>query len=201
MYDRKRDYLRRRRDRRMEEDHRRRRSRDGYEHGYDYTYRHDEARRMRDRAYEQGYSQGYDHASRRMSRDGAYNVGHYIYDVPEHVPHIPTEYKGYDSDDEEMHEYKRDLEDWVSKLRHKDLYALPKHEIIKKAKDMGVRFDKYDEEDFYAMYLLHMSIYFNHGKDPHSFIAMARAFLENECLGTAPEERTCKYLYHMGLGE
>jgi hypothetical protein len=116
---------------------------------------------------------------------------------------MPVEYKGYDMhhESEEMQEYKQDLEEWVHKLKSKDMYNLPKHEVIKKAKDMGVRFEHFDEEEFYAMYLLHMNIYPNHGKDPHSFIAMTRAFMECDCFNVHPEERVCKYLYHLGLGE
>lgn len=193
MYDRKHDYLRRRRDQRS------RRSRDS-------MYAQDEARRrMRDSAYQQGYAQGYDHASRRdhaYRQDGTYNVGHYIYDVPEHVPHMPVEYKGYDSHaGGETQEYKRDLVEWERKLKSKDMYNLPKHEVIKKAKEMGVRFDQYEEDEFYTMYLLHMNLYTNHGKDPHAFIAMTRAFLESDCFDTHPEERVCKFLYHLGLDE
>lgn len=53
----------------------------------------------------------------------------------------------------------------------------------------------------FTMYLLHMNLYSNHGKDPHAFIAMTRAFLESDCFDTHPEERVCKFLYHLGLDE
>ena len=118
----------------------------------------------------------------------AYEVGHYIYGPD-----------GSDYDD--MHEYHKDLEEWIHKLRHHDRFNLPKDEIIKKAKDMNVSFHNYDEMEFYAVYLMLISDFKHVANDPHHYLAMAKEWLEDDDIARRGSEKVCAYLYTIVLGE
>ena len=182
-------YLRdkaRKRRRRDSMDHARRRGRnyDRYDHterDYMGTYRAD-SRDMAD-----NYDRHYEHGGQYMYPTH-YEVGHYIYGPD-----------GADYDD--MHEYHKDLEEWMHKLKRYDRFGLPKEEVIKKAKEMGVKFHDFDEMEFYITYLMLISDFKHISNDPHQYLAMAKEWLEDDDIKRRGSEKICAYLYSIVLGE
>lgn len=118
----------------------------------------------------------------------AYGVGHYIYGPD-----------GRDYDD--AHEYHKDLEEWIHKLKRHDRFNLSKEEVLKKAKEMNVMFHNYDEMEFYAVYLMLISDFKHTANDPHFYLAMAKEWLEDDDIARRGSEKVCAYLYTIVLGE
>ncbi len=103
-----------------------------------------------------------------------------------------------DMNDKEYHE---DLKEWVKKLKKHDRFSLPKDQVIETAKQMEVKFDEYDEEEYYAIYLMHISDYPAVSNDARMYMGMAKAWLEDKDLKIEPSEKVCKYLYEIVLAE
>lgn len=199
MYDRTMDYLKRRADKKRGMRDRTQHSSSDY--GYmKHEYTQDHARRRYDAAM--------DRARRRRGRprnsdktsgqDRHYGVGHYIYDDPagrEYVPLMHPDYADHDK------EYEKDLHEWTERLRSKDRFGEDKYNIIMKARNMGAKFDEYTEEEFYVIYLMMVSDYGQIAKEPHTFILMAKAFLEDDDIAVNPSEKVCKYLYEIVLDD
>ena len=97
-------------------------------------------------------------------------------------------------------EYAEDLEYWTRKLKNKDKFNLPKQEVINKAKTMGAKFNEYSEEEFYAIYLMMVSDY-SIANEPHTYLAMAKQFLEDDDIPISGSEKVCKYLYEIVLND
>lgn len=133
------------------------------------------------------YDRHYEHGGQYMY-PAPYNVGHYLY---------APDGKDYD----ESHEYHKELEEWVHNLKHFDRFGLPKEEVLKKAREMGVKFHEYDELEFYATYLMVMSDFKHVANDPHQYLAMAKEWLEDKDAKRQGSEKLCAYLYTIVLGE
>lgn len=196
---RKRYYLRDRVERRMS---RRNRGRDrGYypmdDYDYDREHNHSDYNRRneymrRDEKYPMDYEQyresyGYDdydirgdYARRRMNR--------------------PYNYRDYADDDYEE-EYEEDLKEWIEKLKKKDRFGLTKDQVIQRAKEMQVSFKDFDEEEYYAIYLMHVSDYPSVSNDSRVYLGMAKSWLEDDDIAVDPSEKVCKYLYEIVLDE
>ena len=99
------------------------------------------------------------------------------------------------------HEYKADLKEWIEKLKHKDKFKLSGPDIIHKAKVMGISFNDYDELEFEAVYYMLISDFGSISNDPHTYIMMAKAFLEDDDIEVSPSEKLCIYLYKIVKGE
>lgn len=175
---------------------RRRRSRDMMHHDYarsrrgrydrtEYGYMEDN--RSDYRSMDSTYDRYHEHGGQYMYPT-AYGVGHYIYGPD-----------GKDYDD--AHEYHKELESWIHSLKREDRFGLPKEEVLKKAKDMGVRFHDYDEAEFYAVYLMLISDFKHIANDPHQYLAMAKEWLEDKDAKRQGSEKVCAYLYTIVLGE
>lgn len=117
-----------------------------------------------------------------------YSVGHYLYD-------------GEYDDEYDAKEYHKDLEEWMHKLKHHDHFGLSKEEVLKKAKDMGVRFKDYDELEFYVTYLMMISDYKHVPNDPHQYLTLAKEWLEDDDVERKGSEKLCAYYYSIVLGE
>lgn len=111
------------------------------------------------------------------------------------------DYRSDYSDEDYDEEYYEDLEKWIKKLKKDDRFGLNKEQVIQKAQEMGVSFKDYDEEEFYAIYLMHMSDYPQVANEPHTYLAMAKAWLEDKDLHIEPSEKVCKYLYEIVMAE
>lgn len=138
----------------------------------------------------------YDYArGGRSSRGGRgdYNMNDYGYDYN-------YDYASYDYAKEDE-EYKKELKEWTEKLKSKDRFGWAKENVIPKAKEMGVKFDHYTEDEFFATYLMQVSDYKNVSNDPHMYLVLAKQFLEDDDAKLKGSEKLCKYLYAIVLGE
>lgn len=181
--DRRADYMRDRRDRQMQKDQRRR------DYGYDMDYAYDYARgRDRNEYYEdQRASRGGDYAIRGIGRPREYNKR-------------DRDYRDYADEDYEE-EYKEDLEEWTKKLKKYDRFNMPKEQLFAIAKQMGINFNEYDEEELYAIYLMQVSDYPSISNEPRVYLEMAKSWLEDKDLKIDPSEKVCKYLYEIVMAD
>lgn len=134
---------------------------------------------------------------RRMHED-------YDDDEEEDYNNNQYDYNDYDyamEDEYNEEQYMKDLKKWIKKLKGKDKFELPKQEVLKKAEEMKIEFEEYSEEEFYAIYLMLVSDYPNIADNPHTYIVMAKQFLEDDDVNVSPSEKVCKYLYEIVLNE
>ena len=103
--------------------------------------------------------------------------------------------------DGESKEYEHDLKDWIDRLKRKDRFGSTKDDIIRKAKSMDVKFDHFDEDEFYATYLMMVSDYKHVANDPHHYLAMAKEWLMDDDVALTGSDKLCAYLYTIVLGE
>lgn len=106
----------------------------------------------------------------------------------------------YGSGDMEK-EYEEELEKWIEKLKRKETIKVPKEQVLQQARNMGIKFDEYDEKEFYATYLMVMSDYPSISGEYNIYIKMAKDWLEDDDIALSPSEKLCKYLYTIVLGE
>ena len=152
-----------------------------------YRGRHVEPRFEEHRPYRREYDYGYDYDESRYRRE-----------EPRHRYEERSSKYEYDDLDKE---YKSDLKEWIEKLKHKDKFRLSTPDIIHKAKSMGVRFEDYDEVEFEAVYYMLISDFTNISNDPHTYLAMAKSFLEDDDIEVSPSEKVCIYFYKIVKGE
>ena len=106
--------------------------------------------------------------------------------------------RNYDyGEDEDEREYKEGLHHFIERLKRQDKFNLSKEQVISHAKSMGVKFDRYDEDEFYATYLMMISDYKDMGNEPAFFVKMAKKFLEDEDSERQGSEKLCAYLYEV----
>lgn len=168
-------------------------------HYYPMDYRGNRAERgysrdieMRgDRYYPERYDMGYERPYER-NRMGEYDMN---YDYRGR-----RDYRDYANEDYDK-EYHDDLMEWIKKLKKDDRYGLSKEQVINKAREMGVAFKDFDEDEFYAIYLMHVSDYPFIANEPHTYLAMAKAWLEDSDLEIDPDEKVCKYLYEIVMAD
>lgn len=147
------------------------------------------------RDYRRYYSD-YDYDSRGDSRDNR------DYARGDNRDSDYRDYRDYDYRDSSYDkEYEEDLKKWIEKLKGQDRFSLGKEQAIQRAKTMGVNFKEYSEEEFYAIYLMHVSDYPTIANEPHTYLAMAKAWLEDKDLKIEPSEKVCKYLYEIVMAE
>ena len=103
--------------------------------------------------------------------------------------------------DGEERDYEEKLKEWINKLKKKDRFGSTKEDIIRKAKSMDVKFDKFDEDEFYATYLMMVSDYKHVANDPHHYLAMAKEWLMDDDVELTGSDKLCAYLYTIVLGE
>ena len=98
-------------------------------------------------------------------------------------------------------EYEDDLKRWVSRLRRKSNSQYSMQDVIEHAKQMGIKFDEFTEDEFYAVYLMKLSDYPFLGSEPKVYIKMAKAFFEDDDIAVSPSEKLCIYYYKIVKGE
>ena len=163
---------------------------------YDYN---DYATQYRD------YSMGDEHyGQHRMYQQPMQMTGRYAMDYSGRRDYR-SDYNDYDYNDYNDYgseeEYKKDLKEWTKKLKMKDKFGVPEKEIIEKAKQMGVKFKDYTEEEYLATYYMLMSDFTHVGNDVHMYLAMAKEFLEDKDIAVSPSEKLCIYMYKIVKGE
>lgn len=110
---------------------------------------------------------------------------------------------GYDYDyaDEDMEkEWKEHLKKWQEELKRYDRFNMPKDQVIQNAKQMGVEFDKYNEEEFLTTYYMVMSDYPSIANEPHTYISLAKDWLEDEDSKLKGSDKLCAYYYEVIKG-
>lgn len=98
-------------------------------------------------------------------------------------------------------DYHKDLEEWTDKLKKFDRFNLSREQVIANAKQMGVKFDEYSEDEFYTIYLMHISDYPSVANEPHTYLAMTKAWLEDKDLHIDGSEKVCKYMYEIVMAD
>lgn len=97
--------------------------------------------------------------------------------------------------------YHEDIKRWTEKLKRKDRFKIPKEEVISNAKQMGVKFEDFSEDEFYAVYLMMVSDYKAVANDFRSYLNMAKEWLEDDDIEVSPSEKLCIYFYEIVKGE
>lgn len=160
---------------------------------YDSRYDNRDYADYRGQDYHYGYEQ-YGERNRPMEYE-MYGVGTIS------SPYDRRDYRGdYSSEDMEK-EYHEDLKELIEKLKKHDRFGLPKEDIIKRAKQKGVTFSKYNEEEFIAVYYMMISDYKTIANDPMAYIHLAKEWLEDDDIMVSPSEKLCIYLYKIIKGE
>ena len=202
------EYLRDRAERRMSRGGR------GRDRGYypmdDYDYAPERNRerytrrseyRNRDENYPMEYEQRREY-DRNYDYDMRGDYGDYRGDYARRGVGRPREYDRRDyADDDYDKEYEEDLHKWIEKLKRKDRFGLSKDQVIQKAKEMRVEFKDFDEEEFYAIYLMQVSDYPSISNDSRMYLSMAKSWLEDDDIAVDPSEKVCKYLYEIVMPE
>lgn len=172
-------------------------NRDQYDNRYSSgrdRYRYPDERDYMDYDYSRESRRMYESDMRRPYRDNAIGgIGR------------PREYNRRDrrdyAEEDYDQEYEEDLKKWILKLKRADRFGLSKDQVVQKAKEMKVDFKEYDEEEFYAIYLMHISDYPSIANEPHTYLAMAKSWLEDKDLQISPSEKVCKYMYEIVMAE
>ena len=177
------------------------------------------SRRMRDRGMDYShdmpeYDSRYDYRGNSYNRGQDYHRGseyprehsrpmqYELYGVGGMRPRMDYNYDyGYDYAKESEKEYEKDLHEWAEKLKKKDRFGWSKEQVIQQARNMGVKFEEYDEMEFYVTYLMQMSDYPKVANEPHTYLAMAKAFLEDDDVEMKGSEKLCAYFYTIVKGE
>lgn len=101
----------------------------------------------------------------------------------------------------EEEKWQKDLERWIEKLKRKDRFNQKMEDVIGQAKQMGVKFDQFSEEEFYATYLMMVSDYKTLSNEPRMYMSMAKEWLMDDDIETSPSEKLCIYFYEIVKGE
>jgi hypothetical protein len=125
---------------------------------------------------------------KNRGRDYGYDMNYdYNYDM-----------RDYASEEEE---WKKHLKKWCEELKHYDKFNMPKDQVINQARQMKVKFDNYNEEEFYATYLMKISDdEDNLISNPQMAIIMAKNFLEDKDSKLKGSDKLCAYYYEIIKG-
>lgn len=185
--------------------HRDNRDRGGY---YDirgeYDSKYDNRDYARSSRRDRGYSMSDEHYGEHTPYYEMYGIGamypHDYEDYGRRTYH--SDYRGMDYGEEEMEkEYHEDLQEWIDKMKSKDRFKLSKEQITQQAKNMGVRFDKFNELEFYAIYLAMVTDYKSINGDYNMYLRMTKDFFEDDDIEVSPSEKVYIYLYNIVKGE
>lgn len=152
-------------------------------------------RPMHDMNYDMG---DYDMArGRGRSRGGRSGRRDYDYDY-----NYDYDYEDYDYDmrdyEEEDKEWKKHLKKWCEDLKQHDRFNMPKDQILHSAKQMGIKFEDYNEEEFLTTYYMILSDYSNQLiPNPQEAILFAKDWLEDKDSDLKGSEKLCAYYYEV----
>ena len=66
---------------------------------------------------------------------------------------------------------------------------------------MNVQFDEFNEDEFYAVYLMMVSDYKTASADFRGYLQMAKEWLLDDDIEVSPEEKLCIYYYEIVKGK
>ena len=145
-----------------------------------------------------GYSDGY-YGGERYRQPGGMGP----YDEHMYGHHMMGDYRGdyndYADYSKEDEEYKKDLHEWIHKMKNKDRFGWSKEQVINSAKQMGVSFDNYSDDEFYAIYLAMVTDYKSLGNEPRIYLTLAKEWLHDDDTALVGSEKVCAYLYDIVL--
>lgn len=110
---------------------------------------------------------------------------------------------GYDYASGDMEkEWEEEMEKWCKELKKHDKFGnMPKEEIIHQARQMGARFDDYNEKEFLTTYYMMMSDYkMDMLNSPQAYMILAKDFLEDKDSELKGSEKLCAYYYEVVKG-
>ena len=125
------------------------------------------------------------------SRDVNNYDGHYM----------DYKYDGHNENNDEEKEYYENLKKWINKLKAKDKFNVPKEQILKQARNMGVNFDRVSEDEFYAFYLMLVNLHKKISDDYNDYINLAKDWLSDDVINMEPSEKVCRILYDFVLNK
>lgn len=135
--------------------------------------------------------------SRDYARSYRRDYNYEPYDNEYYYPPLAPQDYAYHSDKH----YEKDLHEWTEHLKSKDRFRIRKEDIILNAKNMGVKFEEFTEDEFYAVYLMMVSDYRAVANDFRSYLNMAKEWLMDDDVEVSPSEKVCIYMYEIVKGE
>ena len=147
--------------------------------------------RARDRHYHMTSYPMYDDYARGRRRDSDY-ARDYVDDYARR--------RDYADDYDLADEWEEDLEEWCKKLKHHDRFGMHKDQLLHSAKQMGVNFHNYTEHEFITVYYMLVSDFPKIANEPHTYLSMAKEWLEDEDSELKGSERLCAYYYEIIKG-
>lgn len=146
--------------------------------------------RMDHRDYGDYNDYNYDRGDYRDYGRNTYVRGHY------------RDYGDYDMASEQGGEqkYHQDLKRLIEELKSKDRFNIKMEDLINQAKQMGVRFEDYTEEEFYLAYLMIMSTFKNAANDHRMYLSMTKDWLESHITKFKGSDKICAYIYEIVKG-
>ena len=154
----------------------------------DYNYSYPE----RDNRYDERHYRPMDYEQNDYARDyddyGEYDMarGRRYWD-----------YADYDMD----REWNEHLKRWTEELKQNDKFKVGKEQVIQMAKQMGVKFDQYNEEEFMTAYYMILSDYDGQLiSSPQTAVAFAKKWLEDKNSKLKGSEKLCAYYYEIVKG-
>lgn len=173
------DYLERKR---MNRDYRY--NRDSRDYRYNRDYRED--------MYNDNYRDGH------MPYDNyVLKSGYYDREQRYHPYEYERDRREYDGNDE----WEKDIKEWCNELKRYDIFNLTKEEIIKKAKEMNVKFDNFDENEFITTYYMLISDFPNVATSPQFYLSLAKMWLNDKDVKLKGSSKLCAYYYTIVKGE
>lgn len=132
-----------------------------------------------------------------------------IHDSKDYGPHEDYRHDMYGKRYDEHHrddyhfgesEYKHHLHKWKMELESKRRFMQSEEEVIKRAKEMGIQFGQFTEEEFYVTYLLMQTMFYSVSNDFNMYISIAKEFLHEKGIKVSPSEKLSIYLYYIVEG-
>ena len=177
-----------------------------YRSDYDYAdYGYEQDMDMRSRGYDQGMDGGYPGYSRgyaghygntpfEVMQTGQFQTGHM---------HDMRDYNDYRDYHQGKKLERKDTEMWSQKLMQKidekDKEMFKKEKVLRKAEEMGVRFDQFGPEEFYVTVLM---VYTDYCKTLGNanidlYIRLAKDWLMDDDAGVKNREKLSAYYHHI----
>lgn len=109
---------------------------------------------------------------------------------------------GYDYASGDMEkEWEEKVEKWCKELKKHDKFNMPKEEIVHQARQMGAKFNEYNEKEFLTTYYMMMSDYkMDMLNSPQAYMILAKDFLEDSDSELKGSDKLCAYYYEVVKG-
>jgi hypothetical protein len=110
------------------------------------------------------------------------------------------DYGDYAEEDHQK-KWKKDLKEWCEELKQQDKFkGTTKDQILQSAKQMGAKFDNYNDEEFICTYYMVMSDYKQISSEPRMYLAIAKDWLEDSDCYYQGGAKLAAYYYELIKG-